>query len=374
MSFQQMQFDFVASVPLQAELISAVEAMAEAGVEDRGAIFTRRSVVDFILDLTGYTSDKPLYKTRLLEPAFGNGDFLLPAVKRLLDSLKGSQNGEEPDFAKLDGCLCAVELHIPTFENTKAKLLALLTDNDIPKPVAIRLVEGWLIQNDFLLTEFSGRFDFVAGNPPYVRQERISDVLLSAYRKRFSTLYDRADLYVPFIECSLKLLKKGGTLGFICSDRWMKNRYGGPLREMISRDYHLKVYVDMMDTDAFHSDVTAYPAITIVSRQAAGATRIAHRPEIDAAVFRKLAKELSAPKLSGSVAVREIKGVTNGKEPWILDSSDQLAVIRRLEQSFPTLEEAGCKVGIGVATGADSAFIGPFAALDVEADRKVPLV
>ncbi|MCB0634216.1 MAG: hypothetical protein KDD15_31005, partial [Lewinella sp.] len=38
------------------------------------------------------------------------------------------------------------------------------------------------------------------------------------------------------------------------------------------------------------------------------------------------------------------------------------------------LEEAGCKVGIGVATGADSALIGPFAALDVEADRKVPLV
>ena len=60
--------------------------------------------------------------------------------------------------------------------------------------------------------------------------------------------------------------------------------------------------------------------------------------------------------------------------PEALDSSDQLAVIRRLEQCFPTLEEAGCKVGIGVATGADSAFIGPFTALDVEADRKIPLV
>ncbi len=49
-------------------------------------------------------------------------------------------------------------------------------------------------------------------------------------------------------------------------------------------------------------------------------------------------------------------------------------MIRRLEQSFPTLEEAGCKVGIGVATGADQAFIGDFAALDVEPDRKLPLV
>jgi len=34
----------------------------------------------------------------------------------------------------------------------------------------------------------------------------------------------------------------------------------------------------------------------------------------------------------------------------------------------------GCKVGIGVATGADRVFIGNFEALDVEADRKLPLV
>ena len=34
----------------------------------------------------------------------------------------------------------------------------------------------------------------------------------------------------------------------------------------------------------------------------------------------------------------------------------------------------GCKVGIGVATGADKAFIGDFDTLDVEPDRKLPLV
>ena len=51
-----------------------------------------------------------------------------------------------------------------------------------------------------------------------------------------------------------------------------------------------------------------------------------------------------------------------------------MALIRRLEGRFPTLEEVGCKVGIGVATGADKAFIGDFAALDVEPDRKLPLV
>ena len=85
-------------------------------------------------------------------------------------------------------------------------------------------VRRWLSQGDFLLAPLSGRFDFVVGNPPYVRQEMIPAPLLSEYHRRFRTLYDRADLYIPFIERSLSLLTKGGVLGFICSDRWMKNR------------------------------------------------------------------------------------------------------------------------------------------------------
>ena len=44
-----------------------------------------------------------------------------------------------------------------------------------------------------------------------------------------------------------------------------------------------------------------------------------------------------------------------------------------MERDFPTIEEAGCKVGIGVATGADKAFIGPYEDLDVEDDRKLPI-
>ena len=72
--------------------------------------------------------------------------------------------------------------------------------------------------------------------------------------------------------------------------------------------------------------------------------------------------------------MRELAKVTNGKEPWLLESADQMALIRRLENCFPLLEEVGCKVGIGVATGADKQFIGDFDALDVEPDRKLPLV
>ena len=55
---------------------AAVEVLAtQGGIEARGAIFTRAEVVDFILDLAGYTEDQPLYRKRLLEPSFGGRGF-----------------------------------------------------------------------------------------------------------------------------------------------------------------------------------------------------------------------------------------------------------------------------------------------------------
>jgi hypothetical protein len=355
--------------------MAATEALAtEGGLEARGAIFTRSEVVDFILDLAGYTEDQPLHEKRLLEPSFGGGDFLLPIIQRLLSAWRAARpNGTAVD--DLGDAIRAVELHHDTFRSTYAAVVALLKREGLSANAATALADRWLSQGDFLLAPLEGQFDFVVGNPPYVRPELIPAPLLAEYRSRYQTMYDRADIYIPFIERSLTALSAGGNLGFICADRWMKNRYGGPLRSLVAERFHLKVYVDMVDTPAFHSDVIAYPAITIISREGGGATRIAHRPSIDRATLTTLAGLLSAPTLPKDAGpVRELARVTNGAEPWLLESSDQMALIRRLEGAFPLLEEAGCKVGIGVATGADKAFIGDFESLDVEPDRKLPLV
>ena len=363
------------SLPGLCPVTAAVEELANAGgVEERGAIYTRREVVDFILDLTGYSSDRPLHQMKLLEPSFGNGDFLFPAIDRLLRAWKSMGQTASP-LEALGDSIRAVELHRDTFNRTHAGLIARLMGAGIAARTAAAIADRWLQHGDFLLTRLPEPFDVVIGNPPYVRQEMIPDVLLAEYRSRYTTVYDRADLYIPFIERSLRLLNKGGALGFICADRWMKNRYGGPLRALVAKEFHLKVHVDMTDTSAFHSDVIAYPAITIITRERPGMTRLAYRPAIDSGLLSALATQLTARLLpKDSETVRELAGVTAGSEPWILGSSNTLALVRRLEQDFPTIEEARCRVGIGVATGADHAFIGPFDALDVEDDRKQPLV
>lgn len=354
---------------------AAIEQLAmNAEANSRGAIFTRREVVDFILDLVGYTYDRPLHEMRILEPSFGGGDFLLPIVSRLLAAWRVARpNGSA--LKDLCNAIKAVELHHDSFRKTSTALIDLLKREGLATKTAVALANRWLLQGDFLLAPLDGEFDFVVGNPPYVRQELIPTPLLDEYRSRYSTMYDRADIYIPFIERSLTVLSIGASLGFICADRWMKNRYGGPLRSLVAERFHLKVYVDMVDTPAFHSDVIAYPAITVISHEAPGETRIAHRPAIEQETLTTLANLLRAPVLpKDSTVVREMACVTNGAEPWLLESSDQMALIRRLESSFPLLEEVGCKVGIGVATGADKAFISDFDSLDVEPDRKLPLV
>jgi hypothetical protein len=375
---RQLSLDLFAElgIPYSQQVGAAIAGLSEdaGGVEKRGAVFTRSEVVNFILDLSGYTEDQPLHRKRILEPSFGAGDFLLPIIVRLITVWRAATSMASA-LDDLRDCIRAVELHRETYRTTRAAVVSLLRQEGMDANSATDLADHWLHQGDFLLAPVHGKFDFVVGNPPYVRQELIPAPLLAEYRRRYQTMYDRADLYIPFMERSLSVLADGGCLGFICADRWMKNRYGGPLRNLVAEQFHLKIFVDMVDTPAFHSDVIAYPAITIISRETPGPTRIVHRPAIDRATLASLAVALQAPVLpKGAGPVREMASVTDGSEPWLLASSDQMALIRRLEQQFPCLEETGCKVGIGVATGADNAFIGAYDALDVEPDRKLPLV
>ena len=361
------------SLPGMCPVEDALEGLAAAGIEERGAIFTRPEVVEFILDLLCYTHDRALYKRRILEPSFGEGDFLLIVVERLLKAWI-RHDGRHDVFDSLKDSIRAVELHKASYVATRLKVIALLTQEGIAPKTAEQLAGTWLICGDFLQAPLLGRFDHVVGNPPYVRQELIPDALIAEYRSRYTTIFDRADLYIPFIERSLSLLSKGGVLGFICADRWVKNRYGRQLRQMVAERFHLRAYVDMVNTPAFHENVIAYPAITIIGREKPGKTRIARRPEITRKVLRALTRELLAiqPPKPDSL-VKELAGVAMGAEPWILESLEQLALVRRFERDFPLIEDAGCKVGIGVATGADKAFIGPYDELDVELDRKLPL-
>lgn len=373
---EEMLLPFNTEELVSRQVLDAVFVMASAKKNlNRDSVFTRPEVVDFILDLVGYTEDKSLWTQTILEPSFGGGDFLQAIIRRLLGAWRAQYGTRKhPDVSMLARAIRAVELHQDTFFTTRCGVIDTLQEQGFSDAEARMLADHWLDQGDFLLKPFEGVFDYVVGNPPYVRQELIPAALQGEYRSRFATFYDRADVYVLFIERALTLLKRGGVLGFICSDRWMKNKYGGPLRGFIAKGYHLRFHIDMVDTDAFCSKVTAYPAITVIARESGCTTRIAVRPEITRPALQKITAALMAKNVPGDQPVYEIGNVTNGTAPWVIDRVHRVSLINRLEHEYPLLEDAECKVGIGVATGADKVFIGSDEALDVEADCKLPLI
>lgn len=342
----------------------ALEFFSESDCE-RGEVFTKRAVVEFILDLTNWIPSTDLTSARLLEPSCGSGDFLIPALERLLTTADLT-----PD--NLIHSVRAVEVHRPSLECCRDRVDDLLSQHGMKKSQRSKLLNAWLVHGDFLTTEFPHDFTHIVGNPPYVRQEALPDELLKFYRTRFRTMYDRADLYVPFFEKSLTSLSQDGRLGFICADRWMKNKYGGPLRRMIAEDFHLESYIDFTGCPAFQNEVVAYPAVTIIKRGSGTVTGISHRPLVDSESLGKLAAGFRKNKTHPSVL--KALNVTSGDDPWLLDNPQRLSLIRQLECKFPVLEEAGCKIGIGVATGADKIFIHQDKDLPVESTRKLPLV
>jgi hypothetical protein len=76
----------VASMSAGTHRVPGVTLTAADDVQNYGEVFTRRWVVDVLLELTGYTADRDLAALRLVEPSCGSGAFLGPAVERLIAS------------------------------------------------------------------------------------------------------------------------------------------------------------------------------------------------------------------------------------------------------------------------------------------------
>ncbi len=335
-----------------------------------GVVLTKPHVVDLILDLAGYTSKKNLAEFKILEPSCGEGAFLVPAVERLLTSAQ--RHGVDP--ATLAHCVRAYDIDAGHVTLTKTRVLEVLRGRGVPPKVSALLVESWILRGDFLLAPESHHYDAIVGNPPYVRIEQISPELQVEYRRRYRSLYDRADLYVAFIERCLELLSKTGILSLICADRWTSNKYGAPLRCIVAENFAVLCYIDLHTASPFESEVIAYPSIFAIRRgRSAGVNvvRLATASESEcAAVIPTLENGTPAQ----GVTCDRYENWFQQDEPWVTSSPAHLAALRELESRYDTLEADGMtKVGIGVASGCDKVFIvGEDSG--IEAERLVPLV
>ncbi len=340
--------------------------------ETHGVVLTKTHVAELVLDAAGYTSDADLLSMKLLEPSCGHGVFLDVAVRRLMHCRR-ERRASDDDL--IDRVL-AFDLDPESVARSRAVVRRVFAEFGIDGSLADRLVENWVRQGDFLLAQINDTFDVVVGNPPYVRIEQLDVSLRTEYRRRYSALFDRADLYVAFIERGLSLLSPRGTLSYVCTDRWTTNRYGAPLRRIVAAGFHVTTYVDLHTASPFESQVSAYPSIFAISRrpsESVAVVRMANAtPEECAAAGRAIANSPIESPLPPGMEVHRFGSWFEGDEPWIRCAPVQLAALRRLEGNFDPIEQTA-RVGIGVATGNDRLFIVP-ASADIEPDRLVPLV
>lgn len=353
----------------------SLDASAQVSEQRYGAIFTRRWVVDLILDLAGYTSDRDLLKLRAIEPACGAGAFVGPIVDRLIEA----QRRRGGDLREATGALRACDLQPAHIASARKLVSGRLMTAGLDQEEAAVLAATWIRHDDFLLNPPDpGTADFALGNPPYIRLEDVSDQLSKAYRRACPTMAGRADVFVGFFEAGLRSLKPGGTLGFICADRWMRNQYGERLRALIAANYSVDATIEMHDVDAFETEVSAYPSIAIIRRAEQGATLMASATgafgEESARRLRGWTRGTRRPVTGNDFDAAVVQGWSATGASWPSGSPERLAVLADLERRFPSLEdtETGTRVGIGVATGADRVFVVRDASI-VESDRALRL-
>lgn len=377
-SEQQLDLTWTDAAPRADVLDVFSSAQVEVPGEPKGVVYTRSWVVDLILDLVGYRSSADLAALFAVEPAAGEGAFLVPMVKRLLASLEVHDRPLED--AKV--ALRAYELSEAAAARARDAVIFELIEHGIDRKRAREAARGWIKVGDYLLDSPNDeRADVVVGNPPYIRYDDVPAELLTRYRTLYPAMVGRGDIYIGFFEAALRQLKPDGVLSFICADRWMRSAYGIELRRLISKVCAVEAVIEMHNAPAFEDEVSAYPAVIVIRRAAQGDALVASAGP-DAGEDSKGGSLADAVLDLAEGRKKFVRGFTaakvhrwfRGGEPWPSVVPSRLGLLQTLEENFAPLEDeaTGTRIGIGVATGADAVFITRDANL-VESDRLLPL-
>ncbi|MBU1212206.1 MAG: Eco57I restriction-modification methylase domain-containing protein [Alphaproteobacteria bacterium] len=118
--------------------------------------------------------------------------------------------------------------------------------------------------------ELHGGFDAVIGNPPYVRQELIKEIKPALKRAYPDTYSGTADLYVYFYDQGLRLLRPGGRMSYVVTNKWMRAGYAEGLRAMFAEKAWIEFVADFGHAKKFFPDADVFPSVIVVRKPEAG--------------------------------------------------------------------------------------------------------
>jgi hypothetical protein len=195
-----------------------------------------------------------------------------------------------------------------------------------------------------------GGFDVVIGNPPYVRQEAIKDLKPALKAGGYECFTSTADLLVYFYERGVKLLRDGGTITLITSNKFYRAGYGGKLRSFLARELTLHRLIDFGDAPVFEAIAYASILAGVRVKPAYDTSALAYTWEKEM-TFDRIAQIV--PERGQQILQRELK-----PDGWQLESP---AVFRLLEKlrgaGKPLGEYVNQRFYRGILTGLNEAFV-----------------
>ncbi|MBU4286391.1 MAG: Eco57I restriction-modification methylase domain-containing protein, partial [Verrucomicrobia bacterium] len=206
----------------------------------------------------------------------------------------------------------------------------------------------WHINYSEIFQEING-FAVVIANPPYISVEKFARTAQQAeWKRRFKTFASRGDIYCFFYERGLGLLREGGVLTFISSNKFQRAGYGKDLREFLA-SHRIQALMDFCELPVFAAATD--PMIVIVNK---GAPSEDHQFPVvvikDEAEFGSLTKSLSTRGTRYKLEQLKADG-------WSLEGGAGLKIIEKLRaKGIPLCDYPKCCIMAGIKTGYNKAF------------------
>jgi hypothetical protein len=196
-----------------------------------------------------------------------------------------------------------------------------------------------------------GGFDIVIANPPYVRQEVIKDYKPLLQAAGYECYTGTADLFVYFYERAINLLRPGGAIAFITSNKFYRAGYGAKLRHFLTERLTLDTLIDFGDAPIFN-DVIAYASILIGFK--------ANAPSTHTARFYNWING-DAPSQILNILSERAAGIDQSRlqpDGWAFGNSDVRGLIAKLKKNGTALRDyVEGQFFYGIKTGLNKAFI-----------------
>ena len=193
-------------------------------------------------------------------------------------------------------------------------------------------------------------FDIVIGNPPYIRHEKIRG-LKPALKTQFEPFFaSTADISVYFYKRGEELLRERGILTYICTNKFMRSRYGKNLRHFLSAEMSLQSLLDFGSVSVFEAAVDT--CIVLVEK---GTPASEHH--FRAASLRQNSEDFTVTKAFETQSfLMQASQLT--AEGWVLTSPDAIALLKKLQDTgTPLGESTDNSLYRGLITGCNDAFV-----------------